>query len=278
MFAAEEDDLQVYLGPGGLGEHRLQVTLGPLDGGVVREAPARREAVDVGVHREGRHPEALGHDDAGGLVSDAGEILEGSEISGDLSAVALHEDFRQPADVLRLGGGEAAGLDGVEDVLDLKASHGLRSARLLEEARRDEVDPQVRGLSREEDGDQQGEGVLVIERDRGDRIQLLELEQDPLRLLAALHTGSLTPGRLARFPYRKTCLWPTGRRPSRGWARLRASSGPRALSWGRSPPGTVEGRPRPGCPVQWAGSSRAEEGRGYPAAGPRRAAGIRSPW
>ena len=54
VLAAEVDDLQVQRVPGASGKTALEVALGPLDAAAVGEPPAGRQAVDVGVDREGR--------------------------------------------------------------------------------------------------------------------------------------------------------------------------------------------------------------------------------
>ena len=61
-------------------EQLLEIALGLLDGAAAREAPARRQAVDVRVDREGRMAEGLRHHDARGLVADARQRLERLEI------------------------------------------------------------------------------------------------------------------------------------------------------------------------------------------------------
>ena len=73
IFPAEEDDLEVAPVPGVSREHRLQVPLGSLDGGAVREPPTIGESVDVGVHGKRGFTEGLRHDDAGCLVPDTGQ-------------------------------------------------------------------------------------------------------------------------------------------------------------------------------------------------------------
>ena len=53
-------------------EELLKVSLGHFDVLRVGQTPAGGQAMNVGVHRKGGMPEGLGHDDAGGLVPNAG--------------------------------------------------------------------------------------------------------------------------------------------------------------------------------------------------------------
>ena len=80
------------------GEELLEVALGLHDVAIVREAPARGEPVDVRVDREGGDTEGLRHDDAGGLVSDAGEGLELVHIGRNNSAVLVDQELRELGD------------------------------------------------------------------------------------------------------------------------------------------------------------------------------------
>src|ERR1700688_3257137 len=70
VLAAEVDDLQVAASPLLGGDVLREVARVPFD--VLRsgQLPAAGQAVDVGVDREGRLAEGLGHDDARRLVAD----------------------------------------------------------------------------------------------------------------------------------------------------------------------------------------------------------------
>ena len=191
MLAPEEDDLEVQAYPRGLREDRFQVALRALDRGAVREPPALRETVDVRVDGERGDAEGLREDDARGLVADARQRLELLEGARDLPAVLFDEDPREPGDRLRLRGGEAAGPDEVVDLLDGELRHLPERVRAREERRGHEVDARVRRLRGEQDGDEEREGVAVAERDRRVRVDPVEDLPNPLRLLRALHGGSI---------------------------------------------------------------------------------------
>jgi hypothetical protein len=60
-----------------LWEQFLQVGLSVLHALAGAQGPSAKRAVDVGVHREGRHAEGLHHHHAGGLVAHAGQGLQG---------------------------------------------------------------------------------------------------------------------------------------------------------------------------------------------------------
>ena len=91
MLASVEDDPEVKLIPAILGEEPLEVFLDLLDGLALAELPALRKAMDMRVHWEGRHAESLRHDDGGGLVADAGKLLELLESPRHLPRMLGHE-------------------------------------------------------------------------------------------------------------------------------------------------------------------------------------------
>ena len=77
-----------------LGEEFLQVALRLLDAPPAAEPPAVGEAMNMGVDREGRVAEGLGHHDARGLVPHAGQGLQFPKSPGHLAAVLLGDDLR----------------------------------------------------------------------------------------------------------------------------------------------------------------------------------------
>jgi predicted CoA-binding protein len=191
VLAPEEDDLEVEADPRVLGEGRLEVAFGALDGGTVGETPARGEAMDVRVDGERRDAEGLGHDHARGLVTDAGERFELLEGARDAAAVLLDEHLREPVERFRLRRSEPAGLDQVVDLPDGELRHLLGGVRAREERRRHEVDARVGRLRGEDDGDEERERIAVAQRDRRGGVELVEHPADPRDLLRALHAGSI---------------------------------------------------------------------------------------
>ena len=84
MLSSVKDDAKVKFVPTVLGEQALEVFLDLLDGFPRTQFPALRQPMNMRVHREGGDPEGLGHDDRGGLVADAGKLLEFFKGSGAL--------------------------------------------------------------------------------------------------------------------------------------------------------------------------------------------------
>jgi hypothetical protein len=195
VLASEEDDLEVEADPRVLGKRRLEVAFGAFDRGAVRETPALGQTMDVRVDGERRDAEGLGHDDARGLVTDAGERLELRERARDTPAVLFDEEFREPVERLRLRRREPAGLDQVVDLGDGELRHLLGSVRAREERRRHEVDARVGRLRGEDDGDEKREGIAVAQRDRRLVVQLVKDLRDALGFFGAFHDRRLPAGR-----------------------------------------------------------------------------------
>ena len=184
--------------PGFPGKQRLQIPLGPLHAAAVRESPARRQPMDVGVDRKGRLPEGLGEHDARGLVADAGQRLERREIRGHLATVLADQDLRERTDVLRLRRRETARADLGQDRFDGELRHCRRSPRPREQTGRHLVHTLVRRLGREQDRDEQREGIFVAERNRRRGMEPLQDLDDALRLLGPVHPRPLVrPDRCA---------------------------------------------------------------------------------
>jgi hypothetical protein len=157
--------------------------------------------VDVRVDRERRDAERLAQDDARGLAADAGELDELLERARDLPAVLRDELLRQPDQRLRLRGREADLADERAHLLDRQLRHRRGRARAREQGRRDLVHLLVRRLRREDDRDEQGERIDVVERDRDVGDALVEDLPDARELLGLLHRGgSIAPPAAATIP------------------------------------------------------------------------------
>jgi len=161
VLAAEVDHLEVHAPPRGLGEEALQVALGLHHAAPAREPPARREAVDVRVHREGRLTEGLHHHDARRLVADTGERLEEREVRRHAARVLVQQALCERRERARLLGRQPAAPDQALDLGDGEARQRLRRRRRSEERRCHLVHPRVGALGREHHRDEQGEGVLM---------------------------------------------------------------------------------------------------------------------
>jgi hypothetical protein len=192
VLAAEVDDLEVDAAPGRLGEEALQVALGLHHAAAAREPPAGGEAVDVGVHREGGRPEGLHHHDARRLVADTGKRLEQREVGGHASAVLLEQALREGRERARLLGSKAAAPDQALDLGDGEPRHRLRRPGRGEERRRHLVHARVGALGREHHRDEEREGILVEQGNRGLGVEAIQQLRDALGLLAALHAVSST--------------------------------------------------------------------------------------
>lgn len=186
-LAAEQDHREMEPAPGVPGKQCLQIPLGLLDAAAVRESPARRQPMNVGIDGKRRLSEGLGEHDARGLVTDAGQRLERQEIRGHLAGVFADQDLRERADVLRLRRREPARADLRQDRLDGKLRHRRRRPRQREQTRRHLVHTLVRRLGGEQDRDEQRKGVLVDERDRRRGMMPPQDLDDALRLLGPDH-------------------------------------------------------------------------------------------
>ena len=68
-FTTVKNDLQVQTVPIPLGKEALEIPFRLLNTLTTAEPPTLGQAVDMGVHRECRNPESLGHHNAGGFVA-----------------------------------------------------------------------------------------------------------------------------------------------------------------------------------------------------------------
>jgi hypothetical protein len=190
--AAEVHELEVDAAPVLAREEGLQVALRLRDAAPAREAPARRQAVDVRVHREGRLAEGLHHHDARRLVADTGECLEQREVRRHAPLVLVQQALREPREGAGLLGRQPAAPDQALDLGDGEARQRLRRRRGGEERRRHLVDPRVGALGREHHRDEQREGVRVAQRHHGLGVQAVEELRDALGLLRPPHAVSRT--------------------------------------------------------------------------------------
>ena len=162
--------------------------------------------MDVGVDRERRHTERLGHHDTGGLVADAGERLEEVPVGDDLAA-GIDDLVRRGAQVPSLRRCQPDLADVAEDHVGVERGHLLGRAGDGEQRRRHLVDLLVGGLRRERHRDQHRVGVGVIERHRRVGIEIVEDLADPVRLVLSSHAGDGT--RKSRYSPRAASIWGT---------------------------------------------------------------------
>jgi hypothetical protein len=194
VLAAELDELEVQAAPGERGKELLEIALGLLDGAAAREAPARRQPMDVRIDGEGRLTEGLLHHDARGLVAHARQGFEGLECGRHAAAVLFDQDPREPRDRLRLGWRESARADDAPDLGDGEPAHRFGRRRAGEQQRRDLVHLDVGALRGEQHGDEQRVGIPMVEEDLDLGVDLVEDATDPTGFVRALHGAASIDG------------------------------------------------------------------------------------
>ena len=195
MLATEINDLQVQLVPRRRREQGLQIRLGTLDTVPIRQAPARRQPMDVRIDRKGRHPEGLRHQHRRRLVPDPRQRLQRLETRRHLALMALDQQLRHRLQVPRFRRRQPDLSNGFANHLDRQRRHRRRGRGRIEQRRRHLVDLLVGRLSRKHHGAQEGEVVPVIQGDRHGRVIRVERFANPFRLVLQLHAGSVRCGR-----------------------------------------------------------------------------------
>ncbi len=173
MLATIGDELQMEFFPRLRWPKFFEVGFGLDDVFSVGEFPALGKAMDVRIDGEGGDFKGVDHYNAGGFMSNPWKFFQGLEVGGDLSVIFFDEHFGEAFDVAGLSVGQTAGFDAVENFFDGKFHHCLRGVGFGEESRSDDVDAFVGALRGEEYGDQQGEGVGVIEWNRDFGIEVV---------------------------------------------------------------------------------------------------------
>ena len=102
-------------------------------------------------------------------MADAGQAFERFKRSWDLSLKLFDESVGQIPDSARFGWRKTAGADDSLDLFGRKGCHFLRRVRYSEQFWRDEIDPCVGALGREEYGDEERVGIFMFKRDFGTR-------------------------------------------------------------------------------------------------------------
>ena len=82
------------------GEEAFEILLGLHDVFSGTEAPALREAMNMGIDREGGHPKCLTHDHRGGLVSHRGQGFQRRHVCRYFAVVLIDEDAREAGNTL----------------------------------------------------------------------------------------------------------------------------------------------------------------------------------
>src|SRR6266571_3580655 len=201
---------------------RHQVALDLLRCFLFRETEQRRQALHVRVHHDPfTLPEPGAQHHVRGLAPHPGELDQLLHGIRHLAPVALQERLRHPDDRFRLVAEEPGAVNILLEDLGIRRGVVLRRLVLREQRRGDDVDPSVRGLSREDRRDEQLERVRVVERAHGVGVGPLEAGDD----LADARPGFC--GRLAPMQGPSLPLRWYHRQPGLlrgGWNLLRAHS------------------------------------------------------
>jgi hypothetical protein len=120
-------------------------------------------------------------------VADTGQGFQGVEVCGDVAAVGVDEDLGEIPDVLGFARGESARANNGIDLLDGTQGHVVRVVGEGPESGGHQVDPGIRALGREENGDEQGVRIPVVEWDRGVWVEFGESLPDECGSLSLGH-------------------------------------------------------------------------------------------
>ena len=189
VLAGVINDLEMKLVPCVSREKLLQIPLGRAHGLPCAELPPLGQPVDVSIYGKTRLIERLGHDDLSGLVPYPGELLQLFQDGRDDAAMFLNEDLGQVPDSLGLLRTQAARSDDGLDLSHLYPAHGERIVCQGEECWRDEIHPGIGTLRGEQDGNEEGIRVLMIQRDGWIWIQSDKADEYVLGALLSGHAG-----------------------------------------------------------------------------------------
>jgi hypothetical protein len=126
-----------------------------VDGLAGGETGAIADPEHMGVDGEGLLAERGVEHDISGLSADARQRLQIFAVARDFAAEAVDQSLAERDDVFRLGVEQADGLDRLAELFLAEADHLPRSRDPLEQRPRRDVDARIRGLSGQNDGDEQ---------------------------------------------------------------------------------------------------------------------------
>ena len=175
-----------------------------------RQRNAVGDAEDMGIDGDRRLAESDVEHDIGGLAADAGQGFERLAGLRHLACELRDKGLRQADDILGLGAVEPDRLDVVADRVFAQREHFLRAVGLGEERGRGFVDPGIGRLRRKDDGDEQGEGIVIAEFAVGMRIGHGEAAEN-LFDLGGRQRFRPAPGALARRRFGGGRAAPAGR-------------------------------------------------------------------
>lgn len=193
---------------------------------------------DMGVDRDGRLAKGGVEDDIGGFASHSGQRLETHPVPRHLPAVVAYQLLAGLDDVAGLGAVEPDGADiGLEPVFSQgQKARGVGGCR--EQGLGRLVDAPVRGLSRENNRDQQLEDRAVVKFRRGAWVVGLKPRKEDFSLRGPQADLGFfrRDGNVPRPAARRVAPFPGRPRGSLPWPRDRGRSYARCLrtAWGRS--------------------------------------------
>ena len=129
---------------------------------VGRESDPIGDTEDMGIDRHRRTMVDDRGDDISRLAPHPWELHQSFTLLGHFSLMVLDELLRCSDEVACLGARIAHTTYQLEDVIYLSSCHDLCRRILMEETGGDHVDPLVRALSREDDGDEEFEGSSIV--------------------------------------------------------------------------------------------------------------------
>jgi hypothetical protein len=186
-----QDQPVVRIQPEGLRNNPIKLELDAkrvLAGG---KAGAVAHPEDVRVDGEGLLVEGGVENDVGRLPPDSRQLLQLFACARHLAAMVADERFGQGDDVLGLGVEQADGLDGVADPILAERDHLLRRLDVFEQGAGCDVHACVGRLGRQDDGHEQGVGIVVFQLGcRGGVV--LRKPAEELENLILLHKASTT--------------------------------------------------------------------------------------
>ena len=149
----------------GLGDVLGQLLLHAQRGGAARphQPQPMAHAEDVRVYRHGGLVEHDRLDDVGRFASHAGQLDEFLQRVGHLAVEVLDEHLRHAHQMAGLVVGVGHAADVFEHHLGRGGGKRFGGGEVVEEWGSDHVDTLVRALRRQDDGDEQLEGVVVVQ-------------------------------------------------------------------------------------------------------------------
>ena len=111
MLPTEKNNRQMEPIPIAVRKKALEIPFGAFHRVSVREPPARRETVDMGVDRKRGDAERLGHDNARRLVPHSRKRFKSRDVRWNLRRVLIHQDLGKSRDISGFARGETTRSD-----------------------------------------------------------------------------------------------------------------------------------------------------------------------